>query len=114
LVQEQWSSGQIEKNVQDSRRHAEGVPLARRLWQPMPDFPDLAALNDWLEQQCVALWSEIPHAALPGSVADVWGAERAALMPLPPAFDGFVEHTKRVSPTRCPAGDCKAIGREGA
>ena len=109
-----WEKGQIEKNVQDSRRHAEGVPLARRLWQPMPDFPDLAALNDWLEQQCVALWSEIPHAALPGSVADVWGAERAALMLLPPAFDGFVEHTKRVSPTRCPAGDCKAIGREGA
>jgi len=38
-----WEKGQIEKNVQDSRRHAEGVPLARRLWQPMPDFPNLAA-----------------------------------------------------------------------
>ena len=34
-----------------------------------------------------------------GSVADVWAAEQAALMPLPPAFDGFVEHSKRVSPT---------------
>ena len=65
----------------------------------MPSFPDLAALNYWLEQRCVALWSEIPHAALPGSVADVWAAERSALMPLPPAFDGFVEHSKRVSPT---------------
>ena len=65
----------------------------------MPSFPDLAALNDWLEQRCVALWNEIPHAALPGSVADVWAAEQAALMPLPPAFDGFVEHSKRVSPT---------------
>jgi hypothetical protein len=82
LVQEQRSSGQIEKNVQNSRRHAESVPLARRLWQPTPDFPDLAALNDWLEQRCVALWGEIPHAALPGSVADIWAAERAALMPL--------------------------------
>jgi hypothetical protein len=85
-----WEKGQVEKNVQDSRH---------RLWQPMPDFPDLAALNDWLEQQCVALWGDIPHAALPGSVADVWAAERTALMPLPPAFDGFVEHSKRVSPT---------------
>ncbi len=55
--------GQVEKNVQDARH---------RLWQPMPSFPDLAALNDWLEQRCVALWTEIPHAALPGSVADVW------------------------------------------
>src|SRR5271157_2955787 len=35
-----WEKGQIEKNVQDARH---------RLWQPMPDFPSLAALNDWLE-----------------------------------------------------------------
>jgi hypothetical protein len=94
-----WEKGQVEKNVQDSRRHAESVPLARRMWQPMPDFPDLAALNDWLEQRCVSLWTEIPHAALHGSVADVWAEEQAALMPLPPAFDGFVELSKRVSPT---------------
>ena len=85
-----WEKGQVEKNVQDARH---------RLWQLMPSFPDLAALNDWLEQRCVALWTEIPHAALPGSVADVWAAEQAALMPLPPAFDGFVELSKRVSPT---------------
>jgi hypothetical protein len=32
-------------------------------------------------------------------VADVWAEERATLMQLPPAFDGFVEHSKRVSPT---------------
>jgi transposase len=85
-----WEKGQVEKNVQDARH---------RLWQPMPNFPDLAALNDWLERRCVALWHEIPHAALPGSVADVWAEEQAALMPLPPAFDGFVELSKRVSPT---------------
>ena len=85
-----WEKGQVEKNVQDSRH---------RLWQPMPDFPDLAALNAWLEQRCVELWHEIPHGTLPGSIADVWAAERAALMPVPPAFDGFVEQSKRVSPT---------------
>jgi len=85
-----WEKGQVEKNVQDSRH---------RLWQPMPGFPDLAALNAWLEQRCVDLWSEIPHGTLSGSVADAWADERAALMPAPPAFDGFVELSKRVSPT---------------
>ena len=85
-----WEKGQVEKNVQDSRH---------RLWQPMPEFPDLAALNVWLEWRCMELWREIPHGALPGSVADVWAEERATLMQLPPAFDGFVEHSKRVSPT---------------
>ena len=65
----------------------------------MPDFPDLAALNAWLEQRCLELWGEIPHGTLSGSIADVWAAEQAALMALPPAFDGFVEQSKRVSPT---------------
>jgi transposase len=85
-----WEKGQVEKNVQDTRH---------RLWQPMPNVPDLATLNTWLEQRCIELWHEIPHGGLPGSVADVWAAERAALMPLPTAFDGFVEQSKRVSPT---------------
>ena len=84
----------------------------------MPNFPDLAALNVWLERRCMELWHEIPHRGLPGSVADVWAAdvwaeEQAALMPLPPAFDGFVEQSKRVSPTRCLAGDAWHR-REGA
>ena len=85
-----WEKGQVEKNVQDARH---------RLWQPMPNMPDLAALNTWLEQRCIALWRDIPHGGLPGTVADVWAAERAVLMLLPPAFDGFVEQSKRVSPT---------------
>ena len=65
----------------------------------MPNFPDLAALNAWLEQRCMELWREIPHGAMPGTIADVWTEEQAALMPLPQAFDGFVEKSKRVSPT---------------
>lgn len=85
-----WEKGQVEKNVQDARP---------RLWLPMPDFPDLAARNAWLEQRCMELWREIPHGGLPGTVADVWTGEPAALMPQ--AFDGFVEKSKRVSPT-CP------------
>ena len=85
-----WEKGQVEKNVQDSRH---------RLWQPTPCFPDLAALNAWLEQRCLELWRDIPHGAQPGTVAGVWAEEPAALMPLPPAFDGLVEQSKRVSPT---------------
>jgi transposase len=85
-----WEKGQVEKNVRDARH---------RLWQPVPAFATLAALNDWLEGRCTALWREIDHGKLPGTVADVWAQERALLMPLPRPFDGFVEHTKRVSPT---------------
>lgn len=65
----------------------------------MPDFPDLAALNAWLEQRCLELWRETAHGTLAGTIADVWGQEHAALMPLPVAFDGFIELSKRVSPT---------------
>ena len=85
-----WEKGQVEKNVQDARR---------RLWQPMPSFPDIDALNAWLEEQCIAHWGQIQHGVLPGTVADAHAAEVASLMPLGRPFDGFVEHTKRVSPT---------------
>ncbi len=76
------AQGQVEKNVRDSRH---------QLLQGMPDFADLAALNAWLEQHCLELWAETAHGSLPGTIADVWAEERAALMPLPSAFDGFIE-----------------------
>ena len=85
-----WEKGQVEKNVQDARR---------RLWQPLPSFPDLDALNAWLEERCIEQWGQIVHGGLPGSVADVHAGEVPSLMPLGRPFDGFVEHTKRVSPT---------------
>jgi hypothetical protein len=85
-----WEKGQVEKNVQDARR---------RLWQPLPSFPDLAALNAWLEQRCIEQWGQIQHGVLPGTIADTWADEVASLMPLGRTFDGFVEHAKRVSPT---------------
>ncbi len=85
-----WEKGQVEKNVQDARR---------RLWVPTPAFADLAALNNWLEARCIALWRETPHGILPGSIAEVWAEERATLMTPTRRFDGFIEHTKRVSPT---------------
>jgi hypothetical protein len=66
---------------------------------PTPAFTDLAALNLWLEQRCVALWREIPHGELPGTIYDVWAEEQVFLMIPARPFDGFVEHTKRVTPT---------------
>ncbi len=47
-------------------------------------------------------------------ITDAWEAEKPALMPLPTAFDGFVELSKRVCVTNhCPAGYCAAMSREG-
>ena len=85
-----WEMGQVEKNVQDSRH---------RLWRVAPRFPTIDALNDWLEQRCQELWREIPHGSQAGTVADVWESETACLMALPRPFDGFIEYSKRVSPT---------------
>ena len=85
-----WEKGQVEKNVRDARH---------QMLQGMPDFPDLAALNLWLEERCLDLWRQTPHGKQPGTIADVWAEEQTALMPLPVAFDGFVELSKRVSPT---------------
>ena len=85
-----WEKGQVEKNVQDARH---------RLWQPTPRFPSLDALNDWLEQRCKEFWAQTPHGQMRGSIADIWAEEAPALMPIARPFDGFVEYTKRVSPT---------------
>jgi transposase len=85
-----WEKGQVEKNVRDARH---------RLWQVAPTFCDLEALNNWLEDRCKVLWADTAHGRLPGSIADIWEAEKPALMLLPTAFDGFVELSKRVSPT---------------
>jgi transposase len=86
-----WEKGQIEKNVRDSRH---------RLWQQAPRFDSLDAVNIWLEARCVDLWHEIRHPELPSmSVAEVWAQELSQLMPTPRRFDGFVEHSKPVSPT---------------
>lgn len=48
-----WENGQIEKNVRESRHQT---------LQGMPDFPDLAALNVWLDIRSTIRAS---HAVLP-------------------------------------------------
>ena len=87
-----WEKGQVEKNVQDARH---------RLWQPMPSFASLEALNEWLEARCRELWSQ-SHGSHGGVIADAWAEEVASLMEMSRPFDGFVEYAKRVS-TSAPA-----------
>lgn len=85
-----WEKGQIEKTVQDARR---------QIWQGMPHFPNLTALNIWLETRCREQWGSLRHVEFPGTIAEAHAAEMPHLMVPGRAFDGFVEHTKRVSPT---------------
>jgi len=85
-----WEKGQIEKNVQDARR---------RLWQKVPPQSSLVTLNDWLSERCQALWHEVKHPQQNDSIEEVWRHEQPHLMPVGHQFDGYVEHTKRVSPT---------------
>ena len=86
-----WEKGQVEKQVRDARP---------RIWHEVPQFAHLEALNDWLERRCFALWQEIHHPEQTSrTIAEVWGEECEHLMKMPPPFDGFVEDTKRVSPT---------------
>jgi transposase len=86
-----WEKGQVEKNVRDARH---------RLLQDAPAFADLGEANAWLEARCQALWHEIAHPEQAHrTVAEVHADEQAALMAMPPPFDGFIEVTKRVSPT---------------
>jgi transposase len=86
-----WEKGQIEKNVRDSRH---------RLWHNAPKFNCLDELNIWLEQRCQALWRELHHPEdKQRTVVDLWEEECASLMAVPAPFDGYVEHSKRVSST---------------
>ncbi|WP_016834597.1 IS21 family transposase [Herbaspirillum lusitanum] len=85
-----WEKGQIEKNVRDSRH---------RIWHTVPDFPSLEALNLWLENECLSFWKKIRHPEAEMTIWDAWGFEKPHLLQMGQPFDGFVEHTKRVSPT---------------
>ncbi len=88
-----WEKGVVEKNVQDSRR---------RIWQEAGTrrFGSFVELNAWLAERCRALWGEISHPEhRQFSVAEMLEQEREHLMPMPEAFDGYVESPSRVSST---------------
>ena len=86
-----WEKGRVEKNVRDARP---------RLWHCVPDFESLPALNAWLVERCMTLWQQSAHPEQPEcTIAQLWQEERLQLMPVSQPFDGYIEHTKRVSPT---------------
>jgi transposase len=88
-----WEKGVVEKNVQDSRR---------RIWieAAKQRFGSFVELNAWLGDRCRTLWSEVRHPEhAQFSVAEMLEHERPHLMPMPQAFDGYVEKPARVSST---------------
>lgn len=86
-----WEKGQVEKSVRDARP---------RFFHDAPAFNSLSELNAWLEQHCIQSWKETAHPDFKQqSIYEVWQEEKARLMPMPQAFDGYVEHSKRVSST---------------
>ena len=86
-----WEKGQVEKGVRDARH---------RIWHGAPAFKSLEELNGWLEARCKSLWQELSHPQDKRyTIVELWQEERTHLMPMPMMFDGFVEHSKRVSST---------------
>ncbi len=88
-----WEKGVVEKNVQDSRRRI-WIDAQARKWHSFEE------LNAWLGERCRALWGEIRHPEYKTfSVAEMLEQERSELMPMPTAFDGYVERSAKVSST---------------
>ncbi len=88
-----WEKGIVEKNVQDRRR---------QLWQAATrlHWSSLVALNEWLAIECKAAWQDMRHPEWPQfTLADALEQEQGQLMPLPRPFDGYIEHSVRVSAT---------------
>jgi len=86
-----WEKGRVEKGVQDTRHS---------IWHTAPGFKSLDALNQWLETRCQSLWNTLAHPRdKRRRIVALWEEERAELMAMPAPFDGFVEHSKRVSST---------------
>jgi transposase len=81
-----WEKGRVEKDVQDSRR---------RIWVEVGErrFGCFAGLNAWLGERCRALWQELRHPQHKEfSIAEMLELEQSHLMPMPAAFDGYVEN----------------------
>ena len=88
-----WEKGVVEKNVQDARRRIFQDAAGER-------FASFADLNAWLATRVQALWQELRHPQhRQSTVAELLEHERDHLMPMPAAFDGYVEKPARVSST---------------
>ncbi|NJD33626.1 MAG: IS21 family transposase [Betaproteobacteria bacterium] len=88
-----WEKGVVEKNVQDSRRRI-WIDAQRLIWRSFEE------LNVWLGERCRALWQQIRHPEFGQfSVAEMLEHEQSHLMPMPAAFDGYVDQQAKVSST---------------
>lgn len=86
-----WEKGQVEKNVRDARSV---------IWQRLPRLACLNELNEWLETQCINDWQTRKHPQFTDkTIEDVWYQEQRQLMKVTAPFDGFIEHSKKVSST---------------
>ena len=89
-----WEKGRVEKDVQDSRR---------RIWVEAGQrrFGSFTELNAWLGERCRALWRELRHPQHKAfSIAEMLELEQSHLMPMPVAFDGYVENPAKVGSPR--------------
>ena len=88
-----WEKGIVEKNVQDRRRQI-WHEVAERRWASLDE------LNRWLAERCRSAWEEMRHPQWSElTIAELLQDEQARLMPLPRAFDGYIEQPVRVSAT---------------
>ncbi len=88
-----WEKGVVEKNVQDSRRRI-WIEAQTRQWHSFDE------LNAWLGARCRTLWGEIRHPEYKQfTVLEMLEQEQSVMMPMPTAFDGYVEKSAKVSST---------------
>jgi hypothetical protein len=60
----------------------------------------VAWASAWLGERCRALWRELRHPQHKAfSIAEMLELEQSHLMPMPVAFDGYVENPAKVSST---------------
>lgn len=84
-----WEKGQVENQVGNVREW---------LFTPLARFPNLEALNAWLEIRCRELALR-KHPAASSTIAECFAREQTTLRPITMPFDGYVEQMLRVSST---------------
>ena len=86
-----WEKGQVEKQVKNIREW---------LFTPRPKFRDIAELNIWLEEQCIAIGKKRPHPEdKEQTIWELFQKEQESLIPVRFQFDGYADKECRVSST---------------
>ena len=86
-----WEKGQVERQVKNIREW---------LFTPMPKFKDIAELNVYLEEQCIAIGKKRKHPEdKEHTIWELFQDEKETLIPVRFQFDGYAERECRVSST---------------